>query len=97
MKKLGVNGRTFDEIFEERGEITSMDNFSKSSIFFCEEKPNADYAAIYDFEKNMVVEDGSYVLKSYYGDYIFDGCVIREATPNQIALLNLYKEGVRND
>lgn len=102
--KNSVNGKTFDEIFDQRGERVEIDKIKSGGSYIAE---LVDYFTFNWLFELAVVQswklavdiavssDDATVFKSdSQTDYIDKKEVdcIYEATPDQIALLNSYKQ-----
>lgn len=97
MKKLSVNGKTFEEIFEERGiEVNVFDMVENETYLISCNDYAIDWISVFDklkggqlFRKRSLANSG----RPYgHGDINIDeASFVYTATKNQIALLNLYK------
>lgn len=94
MEKLSINGKSFDEIFNQRGLKTDFTSASKGCIYITDETI-ISWSCLFEYDEGdnidcnvcfVVDQNGS------IGKYtIIDAETIYEATPDQIALLELYK------
>ena len=96
--KKSVNGKSFDEIFSERGTLVTRDDFTKSSVYFFDGEKDSQKSIspiidisntsfYFDFElfgDGLYHKEGAYILGSKVTAFT--------ATPNQIDLLNAYKQ-----
>lgn len=94
--KKSVNGKSFEEIFEQRGEKSEQNKCKKAHFYltiygdsiwlclFCKVKNGC-----LSSKSNLSISGNWYPDEEF--DYSFNDMVIYEATPDQIALLNAYK------
>lgn len=87
--KKSVNGKSFDEVFGQRGKSVSFAKLKINVVYFCEES-DADYACIFIGNSLLLTEEGI-LYTSRYDDSIFEKDGLFIATPDQITLLNAYK------
>lgn len=98
MKKQSVNGKSFDEIFAQRGEEVEVDEMKKGNIYITDETLT-DLSCIF----KLAEEGFGFADKPFWAYYAVDqdgyydtetkiyGEAFYEATPDQIDLLNAYK------
>lgn len=102
MEKLSVNGKTFDEIFEQRGKQIQPQTMKNGNIYLLDQngKFEWNWLIIFNKLKNQSVwscfelcNDVSYDDKPFLfaTSHLSEVTSFHEATPDQIALLNLYK------
>jgi hypothetical protein len=102
MKKLSVNGKTFDEVFAERGEAIIPLNLKECEIYLqiCDKSGYISIRHIYKIVFSEAYTDFFISSSGYYGSICGDTRYhdldenynkFYEATQNQIELLNLYK------
>lgn len=98
MKKLSVNGKTFEEIFGERGAEVDEFDLLGGRVYFLKDKSGDTDALVDVIGVNDKVRSAAYVFYDgeahigYAEGYCFIGeSIYYEATPNQIALLEAYR------
>lgn len=99
--KNSVNGKTFDEIFEQRGRKVSVKKMVIGNVYFYPSVSNNPWAWIFilksiDIENHDVMDSFSVDDEGYTCDKnssgFADSVIYYKATPDQIALLNSYKQ-----
>lgn len=93
--KKSVNGLTFEEIFAQRGEITHFSDIKYKNVYYSTEAEGR-FATIFEvlpmLNKCIMLVSTGYISKcAICIDAVFSGTDIYEATPDQIELLNAYK------
>ena len=92
-----INGKTFDEVFAERGKETSVENMQKGEIYLLGKTYEDDWDVLHKHDRtsdsklfgskqlfdNISMHSGGFI-------YCDEVCGIYHATPNQIELLNMY-------
>ena len=93
-----INGKTFDEVFAERGKETSVEYMQKGEIYLLGKTHEDDWDVIHKhyytdgFELYTCGQlfNNSSVYHKGFIDYHNEVDGIYHATPNQIELLNMY-------
>jgi hypothetical protein len=100
--KKSVNGKSFDEIFAQRGRMVSIGELKDGKVYLFDQKGRFDWDWIGRvskeksiffviwFGKQYIASDGDVRTLDGGIDYR-DVAAIHEATPDQIDLLNAYK------
>lgn len=99
--KKSVNGKTFDEIFAQRGKRISIGELKEGKVYLFDQKRRFDWDWIGRVANTVPLYDLFILLKEHIpsdgsdcrgaGIYSRDVTAIHEATPDQIDLLNAYK------
>lgn len=98
MEKLSVNGKSLDEIFAQRGKEVKVDEMEQGNIYITDET-FIEWSCIFKLYKKEF-RFAETLFRAYYAvtqngyyttDRLIGGETIYEATPDQIALLELYK------
>jgi hypothetical protein len=98
MKKQSVNGKSFDEIFAQRGNRVEVDEMEQG-MFYINDETLIGWSCIFKlykkefgFAEKLFRAYYAVNRNGYYGtDRLIRGESFYEATPDQIALLNAYK------
>lgn len=98
--KHSVNGKSFDDIFAQRGKRANKRKLKVGNVYFADQSGiwNVNWLFAFTSLKNKKLIGSSCIASNakYYNTVSFgidesDFKLLREATPDQIDLLNSYK------
>ena len=107
MEKLSINGKSFDEIFEQRGKEVQVSDMAGHGVYFAEDVADKNQLhALIEYAGLTHDNTGtaSYCILFFDGEFIdnynepcdyapFGDIKYLETTPDQVALLNIYNHG----